>query len=48
LGQQKIDVKGEFQEVEVEPAQPLSKDWRFASNHPKDLITGNVSKGVTT
>ena len=42
----KIDVQGEVQEVEVEPTQP--KDWRFASNHPKDLIIGDVSKGVTT
>ena len=44
----KIDDQGEVQEVEVEPTQPLSKDWRFASNHPKDLIIGDVSKGVTT
>ena len=34
--------------VEVEPTQPLPKDWRFASNHPKDLIIGDVSKGITT
>ena len=32
----------------MEPTQPLPKDWRFASNHPKDLIIGDVSKGVTT
>ena len=32
----------------MEPTQPLSKDWRFASNHPKDLIIGDVSKGVIT
>ena len=44
----KIDEQGEVQEVEVEPTQPLLKDWRFASNHPKNLIIGDVSKGVTT
>ena len=44
----KNDEHGEVQDVEVEPTQPLSKDWRFASDYPKDLITGNVSKGVTT
>ena len=43
----KIDEQGEVQEVEVEPTQPLSKDWRFTSYHPKDLIIGDVSKGVT-
>jgi len=24
------------------------KDWRFATSHPKELIIGDVSKGVTT
>jgi len=43
----KIDEKGKVQEVKVEPTLPLLKDWRFASNHPKDLIIGDVSKGVT-
>ena len=38
----------EHGEVEVEPTQTLPKDWRFASNHPKDLIISDVSKGVTT
>ena len=32
----------------MEPSQPLPKDWRYATNHPKDLIIGDVSKGVTT
>jgi len=32
----------------VEPTKPLSKDWRYATSHLKDLIIGNVSKGVTT
>ena len=41
----KIDIQGEVQEVEVEPTQPLPKNWRFASNHPMDLIIGAVSKG---
>ena len=31
----------------MEQSQPLPKDWRYASNHPKDLIS-DVSKGVTT
>ena len=44
----KIDVQSEVQEVEVEPPQPLPKDWRFTSHHPKDLILGEVSKRVTT
>ena len=43
----KIDVQSEVQEVEVEPTQPLSKDWRFTPHHPKDLIISDVSKGVT-
>ena len=34
----KIDEQVEVHEVEVEPIQPLPKDWRIASNHPKDLI----------
>ena len=44
----KDDANGEFQDVEVEPMQPLLKDWRYATNHLKDLIIGDVSKGVTT
>ena len=39
---------GEVQKDEVKQSQPLPKDWRYASNHPKDLIIGDVSKGVTT
>ena len=31
----------------MEQTQPLSKDWRFASNYLKDIIIGDVSKGVT-
>ena len=38
----KVDVQSEVQEVEVEPSQPLLKDWRFTSHHPKDLILGEV------
>ena len=41
----KINAQGEVQEVEVEPTQPLPKDWRFASNHPKNLIISDASKG---
>jgi len=32
----------------VEPTQSLSKDWRYATNHPENLIIVDVSKGVTT
>ena len=39
---------GEVQKDEVEQSQPLLKDWRYASNNPKDLIICDVSKGVTT
>ena len=39
---------GEVQDDEVEPSQPLPKDWRYATSHPKDLIIGDVSKGVST
>jgi len=42
------DEHGEVQNIEVEPTQPLPKDWRYATNHPKDLIIGDVFKGVTT
>ena len=44
----KDDKHGEIQEVEVEPTQLLLKDWRYTTNHPKELIIGDVSKGVTT
>ena len=44
----KINVQDKVQEVEVEPTQPLPKDWRFTTNHSKDHIIGDVSKGVTT
>ena len=41
-------LNGEVQEAEVELFQPLLKDWRYATSHPKDLIIGDVSKGVST
>ena len=44
----KGDEENEVQEVEVETTQPLPKDWRLNSHHPKDVIIGEVSKGVTT
>ena len=43
--QLKDDANGEVQEVEVGPTQPLPKDWKYVTNHPKDLILGDVSKG---
>ena len=39
---------GEVQDVEVEPSPTLPEDWRYATNHPKDRIIGDVSMGVTT
>ena len=30
------------------PTLPISKDWRFTTSHPKELIIGDVSKGETT
>jgi len=39
----KDDTNREFQDVEVELAQPLPKDWRYATSHPKNLIIGDVS-----
>ena len=44
----KQKLNGEVQEDEVELSQPLPKDWRYATSHPKDLIIGDVSKGVIT
>ena len=26
----------------------FSKDWQYKKDHPKDLILGDTSKGVTT
>ena len=46
---QENEVQGnEIQEIEVEPTQQLPKDWRYNPHHPKDLVIGEVSKGVTT
>ena len=44
----KDEEHGEVQDGEVEPSQSLPKYWRYTTNHPKDLIIGDVSKGVTT
>ena len=38
----------EHGEVEVETTQSLSKDYKYATNRPKELIIGDVSKRVTT
>ena len=32
----------------MKPTQQLSKDWRYNPHHLKDLVIGEVSKGVTT
>ena len=29
-------------------SQTLPNDWRYVSSHPKDLILGDSSRGVTT
>jgi len=42
------DTNAKHHNIEVEPTQPHPKDWRYATNHPKDLIIGDVSKGITT
>ena len=44
----KDDEYGEVQDVEVKPTQSFPKDWRYTTNHPKNLIIGNASKGITT
>ena len=44
----KDDEHGKVQDVEVKPTQPFPNDWRYATNHLKDLIIGDVFKGVTT
>ena len=33
---------GEVQKDEVEQSQPHPKNWRYATNHPKDLILANA------
>ena len=39
--------KEEVQEASS-PRMELSKDWHYKKDHPKDLIMGDTSKGVTT
>ena len=46
--EEKQEPIGDFQEDKEESSQPLPKDWRYTTNHPKELILGDVSKGVTT
>ena len=41
----KNDTNGKDHNIEVETIQSLLKDWRYAINHPKDIIIGHVSKG---
>ena len=35
-------------QLDISSGQPLPKEWRYNSDHPKDLIIGDPSKGVTT
>ena len=39
---------GDVLEDKEEGSQPLPKAWRYATNHPKELILGDASKGLTT
>ena len=32
--------KGRCLEEQVQPSQPLPKDWKYVSSHPKDLNIG--------
>ena len=48
IQEDKKEPNGEVQKDEVEPSQPLPKDRRYATSHPKDLIIGDVSKGVSS
>ena len=43
----KDDEHSEAQDVEVEQIQPLPKDCSYATSYPKDLILGDIFKGVT-
>ena len=42
----------QHEETNVEPdegtSQTFPKEWRYVSSHPKDLILGDPSRGVTT
>ena len=38
----KDDTNDEDHNIEVETTQLLPKNWRDATNHPKDLIIGDV------
>ncbi|KAI0522554.1 hypothetical protein KFK09_004934 [Dendrobium nobile] len=35
-------------EERVKPSHTLPRDWRYSTNHPKDLIIGDPSDGVRT
>ena len=40
--------KNDKEECLKEQVQLLPKDWKYVSGHPKELIIGEVSKGVST
>ena len=44
----KDEEHGEVQDVEVEPSQLLPNDWRYTTNHSKDLIIGDVNYSIQT
>jgi len=46
--EEKLEPIGDVQEDKEESTHPLPKTWRYATNHPKELILGDASKGVTT
>ena len=35
-------------QLDISSGQPLLKEWRYNSDHPKELIIGDPSKRVTT
>ena len=35
-------------QLDISSGQPLTKEWRYNPDHPKDLIICDPSKGVTT
>ena len=47
---QREEPSGEVQEVQedTQATQPLQKDWKYAPSHFKDIILGDVYRGVST
>ena len=43
-----VEHQEESLQLDISSDQPLPKEWRYNPDHPKDLIIGDPSKGVTT